>query len=146
MTFADKIKIFILSLIFLGVCEAIYFEQQFFWIIVLPISLAFFLVLIWIIGPDLIRRKSLKMTKIVMPLLMIIGIFFFLILEPSKILRQMIILFGLVSLVLFLVYYRKIPLERPKDPKNRSIFNLLIFLLTVTAFLDFWAIQCLFFF
>ncbi|MBA7496080.1 hypothetical protein ES702_06678 [subsurface metagenome] len=145
MTFSDQIKAAIFSLIFLGIAEAIYFKQQFFWIIILPITLAFLLAFVWILGPDLIRRKSLKMTKVILPLLLLAGIFFFLILEPSKLLRQIVIFLGLFSFILFFAFYRKIPLERPKDPKNRSVFNVLIFLLTITAFLDFWAAYSVYF-
>ena len=128
MSSTDKIKTVILSLILLGFFEALYFKQQFFWIIILPIILAFILAFIWILGPDLIRRKSLKMKKMILPFLLLAGIVFFILFEPSRFLGQIIIFLGILSCILFLVIYRKIPLERPKDSKYNLVYNFLFFL------------------
>jgi len=140
MSFADKIKAVILSLVLFGFFEALYFKQQFFWIITLPLMLGFLLTFFWIVGPDLIQRKRLKMKKMILPLFLLFGVVFFLLFEPSQFLRQMIIIVSSISFLLFFINYRKIPLERPKDPESNKVFNLLFFLLNLTAFLDFWVI------
>lgn len=141
----DRIKAIVVSLILLGFFEALYFKQQFFWIIIMPITLAFLLAFIWILGPDLIRRKNLKMKKIILPFLLFLGIVFFLMFEVSGILRQSIIIVGVFSFILFFIIYRKIPLEKPKDRKNTPVYNILFFLLNLTAFLNFWIVFNIYF-
>ncbi|GAG93390.1 unnamed protein product, partial [marine sediment metagenome] len=77
MSSKETIKAAVISLILLGFFEALYFKQEFFWIIIIPIALVFVLAFVWIFGPDLIRRKSLKMKKMILPFLLLFGIVFF---------------------------------------------------------------------
>ncbi|HLC38763.1 MAG TPA: hypothetical protein VJJ80_01400 [Patescibacteria group bacterium] len=145
MNFADKIKITVFILVLFGFFEALYFKQQFFWAILIPISIGFILAIFWILGPDLIRRKRLKMKKLILPLLLIFGVVFFLFFEASGLLRQIVIFLGIIANLLFFINYKKIPLERPKDPKNILVFNFLFFVLNLAAFLDFWVIYSIYF-
>ena len=145
MSSKETIRAGVISLILLGFFEAVYFKQEFFWVITFPIAITFILVFVWIFGPDLIRRKSLKMKKIILPFLLLFGIVFFLLFEPSGFLRQMVIIFGIAAFILFFVIYRRLPLERPKDPQNILVYNGLFFLLNLTAFLDFWVIFSIYF-
>jgi hypothetical protein len=140
MSFADKIKATVFSVFLLGFLEALSFKQQFFWAIIIPLSLAFLLAFIWILGPDIVRRKRLKMKKAILPIFLVFGAVFFVLFEPSSILRQIVIILSVLAFILFFVIYRKIPLEKPTSPNNKYIFDLLFFLLNLTAFLDFWVI------
>jgi hypothetical protein len=140
MSFTDKIKAIISCAVLAGIFEAIYLQQQFFWIIIAPVSLAFLLAFLWILGPDFFRRKRLKMKKMVLPLLILVGVTFFLLFEPTKFLRQVVIILSIAAFWLFFTIYRKIPAEDLEEKELDGILNLLTFLCTFSAFLDFWVI------
>ena len=145
MSFADKIKAAAFSIFLLGFFEALSFKQQFFWAIIIPLSLAFLLAFVWILGPDIVKRKRLKMKKAILPVFLIFGAIFFLLFEPSFLLRQIVIILSISAFILFFVIYRKIPLEKPNDSANKYVYDLLFFLLNLTAFLDYWVIHSIYF-
>lgn len=132
------------SLILLALLEALYFKTNvYIWILALPPVLVGFLCLAWILGGHLLQRFLLKFKKLILPGLLILGAAFFIIFEPSKILRQAIILVTTFSFFYFLLIYRQIPVEETKDLAKVS--NFVHFLILLTVFLDYLIVYDLYF-
>lgn len=123
--------------------EVLYFKQTLFSLTIIPLVLIGGFILLWLIGGNLFRRQALKLKKIILPFMLILGTSFFLFYETSVILRQFVILLCLFCIFLFTYYYRRIPAASKEDYlKIESFLNVMIL---VSAFLSYLIIYDLFF-
>jgi hypothetical protein len=123
--------------------EVLYFKQTLLTVTIIPLVLIGLIIVLWLIGGDLFRRRLLKLQKIILPALLFIGVSFFIFFEISTFLRQFVIFITLICFYFFALYYKKIPVETKKDYyKIESLLNSMIL---VTAFLCYLIIYDLFF-
>src|SRR4030042_3951471 len=95
--------------------EILYFKQTLFSLIFVPLIIIGVMVILWLIGGDLFRRRILKIKKMVLPILLLLGVSFFLFFEISIFLRQFVIIITLFCLYFFALYYKRIPIEKKRD-------------------------------
>jgi hypothetical protein len=123
--------------------EILYFKQTLLTVTLGPLIVIGCLIILWLIGGDLFRRRLLKFKKIILPALLLIGVSFFIFFEISPFLRQFIIFITLICFYFFALYYKRIPVEKKSDYyKIESLLNSMIL---VTAFLSYLVIYDLFF-
>lgn len=131
------------SLLLGAVFEVLYFKQTIFTVTIIPLVLIGVFIISWLIGGDLFRRWLLKFKKLILPLLLAIGVSFFLFFEVSSFLCQFVIVIALLCYYFFALYYKKIPVENQEDYfKIESVLNSMIL---ISAFLCYLIIYDLFF-
>ena len=142
-SYYHPITALIASLILLAILEALYYKQAYIWVIAAAPTLIGLLFLFWILGGHLLQRFLLKFKKMILPGLLILGACFFIIFEPSKVLRQIVIMVVALSFFYFMLVYRQIPVEEEKDlPKISGFVH---FLILLTVFLDYLIVYDLYF-
>ena len=123
--------------------EVLYFKQTLLTVMLMPLILVGLIATIWLIGGDLFRRRLLKLKKMILPILLLLGVSFFLFFEISAFLRQFVIIITLFCFYFFALYYKRIPVEKKADYyKVESLLNAMIL---ITAFLSYLVIYDLFF-
>lgn len=123
--------------------EILYFKQTLFSVFFAPLIIIGVIIILWLIGGDLFRRRILKLKKMILPVLLLLGVSFFLFFEISAFLRQFVIIIALFCFYFFALYYKRIPVEKKRDYyKVESLLNSMIL---VTVFLSYLVIYDLFF-
>jgi hypothetical protein len=131
------------SLAVLLVLEVLYLKQSYVAILVSPLVIFILAGIMWLIGVDIFRRKILKLKKLILPIILFLGVSFFMIFESSPFLAQFLIALSLVAFFTFGIFYREIPMEGEGSEKVKDYLN---FFILISAFLGYLVVYYLFFY